>query len=547
MTGRATLFLAVSLLLVAALVPASGAAPPPGDAAWLRQMLQIKERYGYLPLHGPEAEGRAAAAALGRSRSMHPELWTSSPGSPAAQGGPTTARVMVGWPGLAQQDLAPPDPITAAGPKSYVQAINSQLGIYSRSGHRIHSATFTSLAGGENLSDPQVLWDVETQRFYFLIWDVDTATMRWGFSKNDHPTRIPRDFCAYNADLGWDPPTLPDYPKLGQTNDYLLVGANVYEPPNGVTFRGADLGWITKPNLTGPITKCPAPSSFKSGHVENLIDCHGGSLVANPEPAKQVDPSSTGWVVANADPTNNGAPADHLNLFEITKGPRGIPSIPLIGTCVRIRQYLAPPAPAPQRGFPTLIDTLDGRLTSAVSAYDPLRGGTALWTQHTVFGGAGAAVHWYEIDVANAVTYQQGEIRSSREFVYNASLSPDRVIPAAKGPRFYGPNFVVGFTASSPFELPVIKMVSKRGNGDLSDMVAVRPSTGPDAGFDCFQSVPVLPLRCRWGDYAGASPDPGSSTSARAGNILLSNQLANGDISPVGSSAWGTWNWVARP
>jgi len=281
--------------------------------------------------------------------------------------------------------------------------------------------------------------------------------------------------------------------------------------------------------------------------VENLQDCESASLVANLEPAKQVDPSSTGWVVANPDPTNNGAPADHLDLFKITRGPGGVPSIPVRGTCVPIPPYIAPPSPALQEGSPTLIDTLDGRLTNAISAYDPLRKGTGLWTQHTVFDGAGAAVRWYEVDVASSKLFQHGEVASPEEFIYNGGVAPDRVIPKATGKRYFGSNMVLGFTASSPLELPTAKMVSKIGDGPQSRMVTVRVSAGPDAGFDCFQSIPIMPLRCRWGAYAGAAPDPSSSTKGREGRVFLSNQLSTGVIDPLFTAGWATWNWLATP
>jgi hypothetical protein len=48
----------------------------------------------------------------------------------------------------------------------------------------------------------------------------------------------------------------------------------------------------------------------------------------------------------------------------------------------------SPPAPAPQMNGIHSIDTLDGRLTHAVSAIDPNHGSSvALWTGHTIFGG----------------------------------------------------------------------------------------------------------------------------------------------------------------
>ena len=46
----------------------------------------------------------------------------------------------------------------------------------------------------DQLSDPTILWDPDTQRFYYNVWDVSQATMQWGFSKDSNPTSIPSSF-----------------------------------------------------------------------------------------------------------------------------------------------------------------------------------------------------------------------------------------------------------------------------------------------------------------------------------------------------------------
>src|SRR5207244_9019400 len=119
------------------------------------------------------------------------------------------------------------------------------------------------------------------------------STMLWGFSKTNSPTSLPGDFCNYETDFGWAG-TIADYPKLGTTNDFLLVGVNIY--PSLVTFTGADVGWISKNNNRKPITTCPASSSFKTGKVSAIKNDDGVTLASTPEPAVQTDPSSTGWI-----------------------------------------------------------------------------------------------------------------------------------------------------------------------------------------------------------------------------------------------------------
>ena len=48
--------------------------------------------------------------------------------------------------------------------------------------------------------------------------------LAFGFSTTANPTTA-ADWCRYNLGYGAD---FPDYPKLGDTKDFALIGANVY-------------------------------------------------------------------------------------------------------------------------------------------------------------------------------------------------------------------------------------------------------------------------------------------------------------------------------
>jgi hypothetical protein len=93
------------------------------------------------------------------------------------------------------------------------------------------------------------------------------------------------------------------------------------------------------------------------------------------------------------------------------------------------------PASAPQPGVTAVIDTMDTRLTHAVAAYDPNLGATAVWTAHTVFGGAGAEGRWYEINVGGTPSLaQSGTVSDPNLFVWNGAISPNRRTTARPGP-----------------------------------------------------------------------------------------------------------------
>jgi hypothetical protein len=492
--------------------------------------------HGYLPVG-------TSFAAYERNVTKRQDAWARThPGAyvshPAAGGAAPVAGPS--WQGLDENDLAPPDSTGAIGPHSYIEFINDQMGIYNRNGALVSSAGTEAFAapGGAHTdySDPQILFDTFSQRFYYLIIDTAKDTFAWGFSKSNNPATVTSGFCNYEADFGYGS-NLPDYPKLGQSRDFLLIGANIYAVE---VYLGSDIDWITKPQGQAPITTCPAASSFHQGQQTAIENSDGSTFASDPNPAVAADVLPTGWVIAIPDETNSGATGNFLTLFRVTKNPNGTANIPKIGTQVSVAQF-APPPPAPQSGSAHTIDTLDGRLTHAMSGKDPLhRNHTMVWTSHTVQGGAGAEVRWYEIDTTNATAVQSGAATDASLFAYDGGISSDR---EARNKRIhkFGADMVLGFTTSSGTTDPAIQMVSKIGAGAQSAFVLVKQSPGPDDGFDCFELQ-----RCRWGDYLGATPDPVASIQNPTGRVWLSGEWVNGQVDPL-NATWRTWNWQATP
>ena len=531
-TRRSLCLLPAVALFVAFLGTAAVARSRHAEASAHAAMVDYVRSHGYIPIGGDAAYQRYSAAAAAAAARLHPRASTAPASSLAPKASPS-------WQGVDENDLAPPDSTGAIGTKSYIEFINNQIAIYKRSGQLVAKGGTEAVFGGAHLdySDPQVLWDPATNRFYLLVLNTNDDTFAWGFSKSNDPTIVgPASFCSYVADFGYGS-NLPDYPKLGQTTDFLLIGANIYANP--VTFLGADIDWISKFQSRRAITTCPAASTFQQGQQTAIQNADGVTLASTPEPGVQADPSSTGWVVAVPDSTNSGATGTELELYEVTKNPDGTANIPKSGTAVPVAQY-SPPSPAPQMGSAHTIDTLDGRLTHAVAAVDPAHGGaTALWTSHAVFGGGGSEERWYEIDVANHALFQSGAATDPNLFVFDGGVSPDRAVKARS--HAFGSNMVMGFTTSSASTFPAIQMVSKIGAGPQSAFVLVQQSPGPDDGFDCF----VL-QRCRWGDYSGATPDPAVRPTATTGKVWLSNMWASGAVDPI-NATWRTWNWGATP
>jgi hypothetical protein len=440
-------------------------------------------------------------------------------------GGPTASP---SWLGEYQGGLAPPDPTGAIGPNSYIELINLRYGIYGRTGNLLSSGSegdlgaLTGLPVNE-LSDPQILWDPGAQRFYYLVLDVSRYGFAFGYSKSPNP-QTGADFCKYILDYGYgSTATLPDYPKLGVTNDFVLIGSNDFLL--GSIYNGSNVNWLAKPTDTN------CPGSIGPGGTFASLKNYGGSLMSTPVPAVNADPSGTGYVVGSVDVgTGSGS---FLSVFKVTNASGS----PVMSGPYKVSVPLAysVPADAPQQGVTAVLDTMDTRLTHAVAALDQNLGATAVWTAHTVRGGAGAEDRWYEINVdGTPFLAQWGSVTDPSLYVWNGAISPNRANDGKTGA--FGGDMVMGFNTSSSATFPSIQMVSKKGSAAQSAWVPITQPMGPNVDFTC---GPV----CRWGDYSGATPDPLASAG---GQVWLSGEW-NLPKTDGSATVWQTQNWAAQP
>ena len=148
-------------------------------------------------------------------------------------------------------------------------------------------------------------------------------------------------------------------------------------------------------------------------------------------------------------------------------------------------------------------------------------------------------MRWYEIDPVTRALFQSGKATSTEYSVFNGAISPDRKRNGAIAQ--FGNSMVLSFNTSGTTTFPAIRMVSKVGEAEQSAHVLVKQSPGNYAGIDCAGTNNL----CRWGDYAGASPDPVLPTGATKGLVWSVSQYATG-VTPAKAN-WKTWNWIAAP
>src|SRR5215212_6939691 len=249
----------------------------------------------------------------------------------AAQGAnPETFR---SWEGIRNRKGGTPSDSTGAiGPTRYIELINIRYAIYNRTSNRpINTGTLNDLVGeppppppgekkGVVVFDPQIIWDPSTRRFYYVADDVYSAIdnrLAFGFSKTASPSSA-ADFCKYVIKYG---PRFPDFPKLGDTEDLLLVGVNKFVGFKAVPVPlGSDLISITKPPAG---SGCPGLIEFTVDTETNLQEAAGGRAFT-PVPANQIDPAEGGYVVATSlDVPLAGGFARSLSVYGARSGAGG--------------------------------------------------------------------------------------------------------------------------------------------------------------------------------------------------------------------------------
>ncbi|MGR8932944.1 MAG: hypothetical protein ACU837_00970 [Gammaproteobacteria bacterium] len=507
-----------------------------------------------------DAEALATAKAAAEGENLTPDsslILASLPAGP---------KVVKGFSGIKNANVAPPDTTGAVGKTRYIELSNSEFRISDKNAALKNAGSLAALFGwpakidGPSVFDPQVIWDPSTNRF-FITGDIIVARdteaaqfyLAYVFSKTDTPNSA-ADFCQYA--LG-PLSNFPDYPKLGDTKDVILIGTNTFSPADA--FIESDIFSISKP----PAGKsCPDPSRF-TARVFGPLKTSSGATAFTPVPANQIDGSSIGWVVGRP----AALPGKELALWKITSSKSGNATIAnLKGEQIPVPSYTVPQS-APQPGTPYKLDTLDARPTQAISAVNPARNSkVSLWTQHTVShentlpppfnSPSGAEVRWYEIDPVNGTLFSKGKLTSTSRFYFNGSISPDRVVNGST--KKFGSTMVLQASSTSTGILPLapsalayipqiypsIYAVSKKGNNAQSAVKLVKQGTLILDDFTCADDAV-----CRWGDYSALTPDPAPPNLAKRtkGRVWGNNELGGGASSATVSAPWQTWNFILDP
>ena len=457
---------------------------------------------------------------------------TGPPPPPAPAPGPNSAALYNGLnqPGLSAADEGyqptPPDSTGAIGPTRYLELVNQLVGVYDRNDLSLLSSTdlgtFTAVPSGLFTSDPQIQWDNQGNRWFYVAigfnQNLTSSYILFGWSKTADPTDLAGGWCRYATQTGTN---FPDYPKLGHDANFVMIGTNVFDTSKpALPFVTADVWAIAKPpaGLSTCAASAPATHFADATHLLRNAD---GTLAATPVPANTADASANGFIVAAHDPSVN--PQSKVMVWHMTPGP-----LLVADGDITVPSYAAPPS-VPQPGTGYLIDSLDGRFTQAVALLDPSAGAEAVWTQHTVAGSGRSAVRWYEILPGSRTIRQQGQLANTTDYYWNAAVSPSSS----------GDDAMISYNRGSPTLLPLIGAQTRTKTTPLGQMDAgeVVLGTSSAANQETLFQGNCTSNPCRWGDYSGATPDP-----VNPGVVWGSNQITGGWI--FGLAQWETQNYA---
>jgi hypothetical protein len=416
---------------------------------------------------------------------------------------------------------SPADSTGAIGPSNYVEAINSEIAIYSNTDLSAPTSTLDAntfvgnLDPGASTCDIQIQWDQAGQRWLYSALKCAAATgaeaLFFGWSKTPDPDPLSTNWCQYQVSTGT---SYEDYPRLGHDDSQIIIGTNAFAHDGLGIYTASHIFVFDKP--ANGDTTCPSGTTEES----TMLKANAITQDFTPVPANIADDSTTGYVVS-ARSYNDQA---HIDLYTI--GRNSGANAVLGRTAVTVPPF-AVPAPVPQPGgTEDVLDSLDTRLTQAVAFTDPVTGQEGIWTQHTIDGDGPSVVRWYELTPGAASPTWWGTVAGQNgAFAFNGAISPTES----------GSNAVVTYNTGS--ETADVSWRAQDPFVSTADDIQLAISSDVDHDVSCpsfglFRGAP-----CRWGTYAGASPDPANPCVAWGTTMLT---VTPPDV--AGDPQWGTQN-----
>ena len=395
----------------------------------------------------------------------------------------------------------PPDVQVAAGPNHIVEMVNLEVSITDKSGTMASSypkslASFFGKPSSDFLSDPRVVYDSLSSKWFATLSDITTGEVLLAVSSSDDPTS---SWSVHPISFGDNNNYCPDQPILGLNADKVVISTNEFSNKCGINgggsfYVGAQYAVIDKTNLINNPGSPAVTVSF--GPFSSLFSVH---------PAQSLSSSSSLYMVS----VGSGGTST-LNFFTITGNPSTSNTV-MTQNNIAITSVGVPPD-AKQLGTSNLVATGDARVQDAKWFNN------VLWT---TFGDScvpsgdtvqRACVHLIQLDTSSSPPSKP------QDFLYaingNYLFYPALAIDGSK-------NLDVVYGISSSGSYPSIAATAQTfGSTAMQQQVMLKSGTNYEG-------------TTRYGDYFGAGVDPSSTNQVWVAGEYHTSLLS--------SSYWSTW------
>ncbi|MFL5800967.1 MAG: LamG-like jellyroll fold domain-containing protein [Roseiflexaceae bacterium] len=478
-----------------------------------------------VPQSAPQAQKGPARAAL--------QLRAPNAAADVAPTAGQTIELLTEFRGSNTTNWTPPDTQMAAGPSRLIEMVNVEGKIFEKSGSQIGTAFDlrpffdpTSASALPRVSDPKVLYDAESGRFFASIFFFDKCDPRPPPTGNGCTT-------FYNSEV---------YLAVSQTSDpggawwvYLIQSDTnhvLYDQPKiGVSSDKVLMSWngyslVTKPapqpndeSYTGSFEVVVQKSTLLSGATTPLISYGPNNSRFNVMPAQSLSATTTAYGVYH----NGGSSS--VSVLAYTGTPANN-NVAVTKTDLGVGTFTGPPA-AEQPNKPNgtwTLETGDDRLQTAVWK------GNHLWTAGTseCVPGAGdnakrACIRFIDIATSGGLSVAQNtNLHLVNGYLFFPAVTLDR-----------SGNLWAGFTASSSARYATATVGVVPGAQFPPEIGGVYYAQGSAPYCDSVDASNNCTNGKRWGDYSAAVVDP-----ANPADIWVDQEY--GSTSTTNSGRWAT-------
>jgi hypothetical protein len=381
----------------------------------------------------------------------------------------TVTAALVGLNDAAGGGFEPPDVQVAAGPGFVVEIVNLAARVWKTGGgppQLVETVPLSAIfrTSGDRLTDPRVVYDAASGRWFASLSDEDRNSVLLGASRSDDPTAawsvysFPAKGCA-------------DQPRLGIDDTVVVLGADVFDncTEGFLPSIGAELWTVNKQQVLDGAAQVAWASSGPD---------HAFASFA---PVQSLSPTPTEYVVAVDNPTSRV-----VHLLTVDGVPPAAVRVQAVGS-VGIPALSAPPdglEPSPGIFGRATIATNDDRVLDSV-----WENGKLWFSANTACVPTGdtqlrACARIVELATATSAVDWSVDLGQANASIYYPAVRPDGA-----------GNVVVAYGESSGTIGPQLVVQARSPDGTFTAPVLAAASSGSHVGN-------------RYGDYFGAARDP---------------------------------------